>query len=81
MAKSKIPSDWFEQIPAVVFGCMTPGEIRIVLMPGAGMADGGLPQDIPLSAVPIDLRMPNTPLWVRFDENMKVSRVWRREKQ
>jgi hypothetical protein len=77
MSPSKIPPEWLEQVPAQVFGCMTPGEIRIVVLPGAG----DICWDIPLSSVPFDLRMPNTPLWVRLDESINVIRVWRREKQ
>jgi hypothetical protein len=74
-------SEWFQQVPAVVFGCLLPSELRITLCPGHGMADGGAPCDVPMDIVPIELRIPNTPLWVQFDDNQSVVRIWRREKQ
>ena len=45
------------------------------------MADGGTPIDVPMDCVPPDLRMPNTNLWVRFDDDWRVQEVWRREEQ
>jgi hypothetical protein len=57
-----------------------PGELRIVLHPGAGLADGGAPRDVPTSEIPCDLRMPNTLLWVQLDDDMSIVRVWWREK-
>jgi hypothetical protein len=73
------PREWLDQIPAVVFACLRAGELRLLLCPGAGLADGGSPMDVSVNLVPIDLRMPNTRLWVQFDENWNVLRVWRRE--
>jgi hypothetical protein len=73
------PHSPHERVQAVVFGCLIPGEIRLILTPGAGLADGGAPADIPAQAIPPDLRMPNTPLWVRFDDDWNVVRVWRRQ--
>jgi hypothetical protein len=29
--------------------------------------------------IPPDLRMPNTPLWIRFDDDWMALRVWRRQ--
>ncbi len=31
--------------------------------------------------IPFDLRMPNTPLWIHFDEEWNILRVWRREEE
>jgi len=75
----KYPNSWRERVPAVVFGCLIPGEIRVILFPGVGLANGGAPADIPMQLIPPDLRMPNTPLWVRFDDDWMALRVWRRQ--
>jgi hypothetical protein len=75
----RYPREWLERVPAIVFACLRPGELRIVLCPGVGLADGGAPWDIPTVLVPPDLRMPNTPLWVGFDDDFNVVRIWRRE--
>jgi hypothetical protein len=48
-------------------------------MPGVGLADGGIPTDVPMDLVPVDLRTPNTNIWVRLDEEGHVQEVWRRE--
>lgn len=32
-----------------------------------------------MELIPFELRMPNTPLWIRFDEEWNILRVWRRE--
>lgn len=73
------PREWLDQVPAVVFACLRPGELRIILHPGVGLADGGAPHDVPAAMVPPDLWLPNTPLWVQLDDDMRVVRVWRRE--
>ena len=77
--KRKYPAEWFERIPAVVFASLSAGEIRIILHPGVGLAQGGAPRDIPVEQIPFELRIPNTPLWVQLDESMNVVRVWRRD--
>jgi len=71
--------DWFKRVPAVVFACLLPGELRIVLHPGAGMADGGIPHNVAAALVPLELWVPNTPLWVELDDDFNVVRVWHRE--
>jgi hypothetical protein len=78
-ASHRYPRKWLERVPAIVFACLRPGELRIVLCPGLGLADGGAPRDVSASLVPPDLRMPNTPLWVQFDDDFNVVRIWRRE--
>jgi hypothetical protein len=75
----KYPSEWLARVPAVVLACNIPGENRIVLHPGVGLANGGAPRDVPLDLVPPELRLPNTPLWVQLDDAMGVVRVWRRD--
>ena len=73
------PREWLDRIPAIVFACLRPGELRILLYPGLGLADGGAPRDVPAGLIPPDLRMPNTPLWAQLDGDLKIVRVWRRE--
>ncbi len=68
-------------LPAVVFGCLLDGEMRIILLPGYGQADGGVPRDVPMAKIPFELRMPNTLLWITLDDKMNIARVWKREEQ
>ena len=75
----KYPREWLDQVPAEVFACLLPGELRIVLLPGVGMANGGAPHDVPAALVPPELWVPNTPLWVQLDDGFNIVRVWRRE--
>jgi hypothetical protein len=75
----KYPREWLERVPAVVFSSLQSGEIRLILHPGAGLADGGAPRDVPVGQIPPELRMPNTPLWIHFDDDWNIVRVWRRE--
>lgn len=79
MTPRPYPSEWLDRVPAVVFACLRPGELRVVLHPGAGLADGGSPLDVPAALVPPDLWLPNTPLWVQLDTDFRVLRVWRRD--
>jgi hypothetical protein len=77
---AKDSQKWHEKVPAEVFGCLIPGELRIVVVPGNGLANGGAPWDVPIEIVPAELRMPNTHLWVCFNDEMKkIIQVWRRE--
>jgi hypothetical protein len=46
--------------PARVLACLHSDRIRVVLCPGQGLADGGVPYEIEASLIPIDLRMPNS---------------------
>jgi hypothetical protein len=76
---AKYPREWLDRVPAVVFACLLPGELRIILFPGLGIANGGAPRDVPTDVIPPDLRMPNTPLWVQLDDDLDVVSAWRRE--
>jgi hypothetical protein len=78
-ATPKYPREWLERVPAVVFACLLPGELRIIVHPGVGLADGGAPWDVPVDLIPLELRMPNTPLWLKLDEQMNILQVWRRD--
>jgi len=65
--------------PAVVLGCLIRGELRIVLCPGDGNADGGAQWNFPIDQIPFELRMPNTPLWVEINRDASPARIWRRD--
>jgi hypothetical protein len=52
---------------ARVIGCITPGCVDIVLGPGIGMLDGGIPTVLPFDLVPSSLRMPNSEFVVIMD--------------
>ena len=68
-----------DQLPAMVFACLIPREIRILILPGVGLANGGVPFDISIDLVSPELRIPNTPLWVKLSSQMEVIRTWKRE--
>jgi hypothetical protein len=55
------------RVPAEVFACLIPGELRLTLLPGSGMANGGAPYDVRTGLIPFECRVPNTPLWVTID--------------
>jgi hypothetical protein len=76
-ATPNYPCGWIERVPAVVFACLLPGELRIIVHPGVGLADA--PWDVPVELIPLKLRMPNTLLWLKLDEQMKILEVWRRD--
>ena len=61
-ANLNCPREWHERAPAVVFARLLPCELRIIVRPGAGLADGGAPWNVPVELIPPELRMPNTAL-------------------
>jgi hypothetical protein len=65
-------------VPAIVVGCLSPGTIRIIIHPGCGLADGGIPQDVAATSIPPDLQMPNTELWLECDQQGNMTAVRRR---
>ena len=79
MVTGKYPPEWLERVPAVVFYSPRPGEVRIILHPGNGLALGGAPRDVPIAQIPSELRTPNTLLWVRLNDHLEIVSVWRRE--
>jgi hypothetical protein len=79
---NEYPKEWISQIPAEVFGCLIPGELRIVVLPGDGHVGGGAHWDIPSNLVPAELRMPNTLIWVEMVKEkgvLRIVRAWRRD--
>jgi hypothetical protein len=79
MSESKYPKEWLERVPAIVFASLAPGSVRIHLLPGNGLVNGGAPRDIDIEIIPRELRVPNTLLWARLDDKMNVIEVWRRD--
>jgi hypothetical protein len=56
--------------PAKVLGCLRPGYLTVIVGHGLGMADGGIPYDVPVDLVPPDLRMPNSEFTVVLDRTV-----------
>lgn len=48
------------RVPARVLCCLSRSTITVILYPDTGLAEGGSKIDIPIEAVPPDLRMPNS---------------------
>ncbi len=77
--KPRYPKEWLDRVPAEVLACLVTGELRIIVLPGDGHVNGGVPRDVPAELIPPELRMPNTRLWLQLDDDMSILRVWRRE--
>lgn len=75
----KYPREWIEKVPAEVFACLLPGELRINVLPGNGHVNSGAPWNVPVDVIRLELRMPNTRLWLEFDDDLNTVRAWRRE--
>ena len=56
-----------KRVPAKVLGCLSQDVIHVILCPGEGMADGGVPTHLPLDWIPHDLRLPNSEFIVLID--------------
>jgi hypothetical protein len=69
--------DCVSEVPARVMYVSGPRTIQILLAPGHGMVDGGVPIEIDLDLVPFELRTPNTDLIVtrRNGEIVAVCRM------
>ena len=52
---------------AKVLGCFRPGYLTVIVGYGLGMADGGIPHELPVDLVPFDLLMPNSEFIVGLD--------------
>ena len=61
-------SEPIQRYPARVLGCLRPGHLTVLVAYGQGMADGGIPLDVPMEIVPSDLRMPNSEFIVLFGQ-------------
>ena len=55
------------KVPAKVLACLRPGYLTVFVGYGLRMANGGMPDDIPMDLVPFDLRMPNSEFTVVMD--------------
>ena len=64
--------------PAKVLACLRPGYLTVFVGHGLGMANGGIPHEVPMDLVPFDLRMPNSEFTVVLDRtNGRFIRVER----
>ena len=43
-----------------VLGCLRNRQITVIVLPGNGFVDRGLLEELPVSMIPFDLRMPNS---------------------
>jgi len=59
----KLPNEAAAQVISV----LNRSTIRLLVHPGVGLVDGGIPMNIPLDLVPLPLRMPNTMLTVTME--------------
>jgi hypothetical protein len=79
MNVNTFPKQW----QAEVLACLRPGTIRVNVCPiGPGQRAGLAEWDemeIPIDVVPLELRTPNTLLWLEVDEKFAVVRAWKRE--
>ena len=72
------PAQSLGPIPAVVLACLQPGAFRLILHPGVGLANGGIPRDVAADLIPLPLRCPNKPVWVQLAPHGNVIQVWQR---
>jgi len=65
------------KLPTRVIGCVEAGTLRIKVGVGIGMLDGGMEMNVPVEAIPPDLRMPNSQFLVSFapDKSLIVERI------
>jgi hypothetical protein len=61
------PPEGILKAPAKVLGCLRPGYLTVFVGHGIGMANGGMPVDVPMDRVPFNLRMPNSEVTVVID--------------
>ncbi len=71
MVDSKEALPMILRAPARVLGYVRPNYLRVIVLPGVGMVDGGVQHDLPLEIVPPDLRMPNSQFIVLLDRSTK----------
>ncbi len=51
------PAKQIQRINAQVIGFPSPGQARLLIAPGSGVLDGGVPVDIALELIPADLQV------------------------
>ncbi len=60
---------------AKVLACLNGHEIRIRLLPGAGMVDGGIDVTVSDELVPASSKLPNALVWVTWASDIGVVSV------
>lgn len=73
----RIPKDKLERVPARVFACLRPGELRLFLWPENEFR--GPEVDVPIYLIPPSHRILNSQLWVRLDQSLRVLEAWPRD--
>ena len=53
--------------PAKVLASLRPGYLTVYFGYGQGLADGGIPQEVPFEKIPVDLCMPNSQFMAIID--------------
>ncbi|QDT40040.1 hypothetical protein Pan241w_00930 [Gimesia alba] len=48
------------KFPAKVLASLRPGYLTVFIGYGLGLADGGIPHEVPIDNIPFDLRLPNS---------------------
>jgi len=48
------------KFPAKVLASLRPGFLTVFIGYGQGLADGGIPYEVPIDDIPFDLRLPNS---------------------
>jgi hypothetical protein len=61
-------------IDAIVLGILDRHTVRVIFWPGVGLANGGIPCEVPVGLIPMELRMPNTRLSVTV-QNGDIVRI------
>jgi hypothetical protein len=73
---SQLPNEI--RIRAKVLGCLHDGYLQVIVGYGCGLLDGGVPREIPMDVVPIDLRMPNSAFYIIQDRSRpEITRIER----
>ncbi|QDV15466.1 hypothetical protein Pan153_00800 [Gimesia panareensis] len=63
--------------PAKVLASLRPGYLTVYFGYGQGLADGGIPHEVPIDDIPFDLRLPNSEFTLILDCNGQILGVER----
>ncbi|QDT24787.1 hypothetical protein Enr10x_00790 [Gimesia panareensis] len=63
--------------PAKVLASLRPGYLTVYFGYGQGLADGGIPHEVPIDDIPFDLRLPNSEFTLILDCNGQILSVER----
>ena len=63
------PAKQIQRINAQVIGFPSPGQARLLIAPGSGVLDGGVPVDIALELIRADLRVDRQMVMVIYEQD------------